>query len=69
MKLKIISGNNYHQLEPEVNEFMSTVKVVQVEVREVYDIQTDSGFVTYHVFYEDKPTKQQIYTRLNRPRK
>lgn len=57
MKLKIISGNNYLELEPKVNEFMSIVKVLQVEVKEVYDIQSDNGFVTYHIFYEEPSRK------------
>lgn len=55
MKLKIITGTSYTNLEPEVNQFMSNVTVKHVSVTEVYDIQADSGFVTYHIFYEDLP--------------
>lgn len=50
-KIKIISGNNYTEIENEVNAFIEGRIIRDLKVIEMYDISSDSGFCTYHIFY------------------
>lgn len=49
MKLKILTETNYERIQDLFNAFSEAYNVLKVDV-------CDTGeFVTYHVFYHDKP--------------
>lgn len=57
MKVKIISSEDYQELEKKFNDFQKDKTVITVSHFECYDIPEDKGFVTYHVFYTEQLTE------------
>jgi len=55
MKLKILTEQTYERLEDVFNKFSDLHTVLKVDVFEKCDLEKDVGFITYHVFYQDKP--------------
>lgn len=63
MKVKILTETNYDILQHKFDCFSNEHNVISVSVFEKYDIQADTGYVTYHVFYKDK---KDYFTNMER---
>jgi len=55
MKLKILTETAYDRIEEVFNKFSEAYHVLKVDVFEINDLERDTGYITYHVFYQDKP--------------
>ena len=53
MKVKVIVESDYEILTSKANEFMADVNVIDVKVIEKYNLETDNGYVAYHIFYKE----------------
>ena len=51
IQVTVLVENDYKTLEIAFNEFARTVHVIDVKVHEQYVFETDTGVVSYHIFW------------------
>ncbi len=61
MKVRIIVSSDYNELEKkfeqvvrEIGEKNKGVEIVDVKMHEQYSLETDNGFISYHIFYKQR---------------